>query len=65
MKRLFSLVILVILVAGLVLFGLSDSVISIGNTDTPNKEVTGTVSKASNSSASATVTVTMYAVADE
>jgi len=53
------LVILAIPVAGSILFALSDSVISITDTGNPNNEVTG------NSSASATITIAMYAVADE
>ncbi|MCK4529453.1 hypothetical protein KAW18_18975 [candidate division WOR-3 bacterium] len=51
--------------AGLVFFELSDTDISIANTLVPDNEVTSTISKASNSSASATITITMYAVADE
>ena len=65
MKRLAVLVILTILMAGLVFFELSDTDISIANTLVPDNEVTSTISKASNSSASATITITMYAVADE
>ena len=38
---------------------------SIANTGTPNNEVTDSISKANNSSASATITITMYTVADE
>ena len=65
MQRLFFLTILAVILAGLILFGLSDGAISIGDTGTPNNEVTSSVSKASNSSASATITITMYAVAGE
>jgi len=64
-KRLAILVILTILMAGLVLFGLSDTDISIANTLVPDNEVTSTISKASNSSASATITITMYTVTDK
>lgn len=53
------LIILAILAAGRVLFGLSDIDISIADTSNSNNEIT------SNSSASATITITMYAVADE
>ena len=42
-----------------------DISISIANTGAPNNEETSSVSKASNSSASATITITMYTVADE
>ena len=65
MLRLFFLAIIVVLLAGVVLFGLSDAVISIADTSIPDNEVTSSVSKASNSSASATITITMYAVAHE
>jgi len=64
-QRLFFLTILTIILAGLILFSLSDATVSIADTDTPNNEVTSTISKAGNSSASATITITMYAVADE
>ena len=65
MKRLTVLVVLAILLAGLVLFGLSDRNISVADTDIPDNEVNGSLSKASNSSASASITITMYAVANE
>ena len=61
----FLLATVVILLTALVLFGLSDTSISIADTGVPDNEVTGSVSKASNSSSSATITITMYAVADE
>ena len=59
MLRLFFLAILVVLLAGVVLFGLSDAVISIADTSIPDNEVTSSVSKANNSSASAAITITM------
>jgi hypothetical protein len=62
--RLFFLGIIVVLLTGVVLFGLSDTVISSDDTGVPNNEVTRSTSKAGNSSASATITITMYAVAD-
>ena len=65
MKRPIFLVILAILLAGSVLLGLSDTDISVADTDVPNNEVTSSVSKASNSSASATITITMTGVIDE
>jgi hypothetical protein len=64
-KTPFLLVILAIILVGAFLLGLSDTVISIPNTSVPVKDVTSNISKASNSSASATITITMYAVADE
>jgi hypothetical protein len=63
-KKTFLLATLAILLAGLVQFGLSDNSISIPDTGVPNSEVTSTISKASNSSASATITITMYTVTD-
>jgi len=53
----------IVLLLGLILFGLSDTAISVDDTILSPNEVTSTVSKASNSSASATITITMYAVA--
>jgi hypothetical protein len=58
-NRPFLLVTLAIILAGLVLLGLSNTVISIADTSTPDNEATSRVSKASNSSASATITITM------
>jgi hypothetical protein len=57
------LVILAILVAGLILFGLSDNVVSIADTDVPNNEITSSI--ANNSSAGATITITMTGILDE
>ena len=64
-NRTFLVIILASLLVGLVLLGLSDTRISIADTNVPNDEVASRVSKASNSSASATITITMYAAADE
>jgi hypothetical protein len=63
-SRLVISVTLVVLLLGLILFGLSDNAISIADTSVPNNEVASSISKASNSSASATITITMYTVAD-
>ena len=57
MKRLVAIVILAISVVGLVLFG---SNISVADTGVPNNEITTNQTQASNSSASATITITMY-----
>ena len=57
MKRLALLIILVVILAGLVLSRLSDTSISIADTSTSNNEVTSTISKTGNSSASATITI--------
>ena len=56
-KRPFFLVILAILLAELVLFGLSDTAISIADTSVPNSEATSGVNDSS--SATATITITM------
>jgi hypothetical protein len=63
-KRL-VLIILAILLAGLILFRLSDAAISVADTYIPNNEVTSSVSKASNCSASATITITMTGILNE
>jgi len=63
-KRPFFLIIFAVLFVGILLSGLSDTAVSIEGVGSPNDEVTNTISKASNSSASATITITMYAVAD-
>jgi len=56
---------LVVLPLGLILFGLSNTAISIADTFATNSELIISISKASNSSASATITITMYAVVDK
>ena len=58
MKRLFFIVALVIIFVGLPLSGLNDTVISSDETATPNNEAAGSINKASNSSARATITMT-------
>ena len=65
MKRPVFLITFAILLTGLVLLGLPDTVISIADTCVPNSEVTSSMSKASNSSTSATITITMFTVVDE
>ena len=57
------LVTLAIPAAGSILFGLSDSVISIADTSNSNNEVTS--NETSNSSASATITITMTGMLNE
>jgi len=61
-KRPFFLVTLAIILAGLVLFGLSDTVISVADRSIPDNEVATSVSTASNSSASGIITIRMYRV---
>ncbi len=63
MKRLVTVVTIAVLLAGLILLGSSDKDISVADTNIPDNEVASRVS--SNSSATAAITITMYAVADE
>ena len=65
MKRLVFLITFTILLLVSVLLGLSDTDISVADTSIPDNEVTSSISKASNSSASATITITMNTVADK
>ena len=65
MKRLVTIIATAILLIGLVLLGSSDTRISIADTRVPDDEVTSSISKANNSSASATITITMYTSLDE
>ena len=65
MKKLVTVVTLAILLVGLALSGLSDTRIAVADTSILNNEATDNVSKTSNSSASATITITMYTLADE
>ena len=65
MKRLVTVVTLAILLVGLVLLGLSGNATSIADTRVPDNELTSSVSEVNNSSATATITITMYSVADE
>ena len=62
-KRPFFLITFAIIIAGLVLLGLSDTGISIADTGVPVKEVTS--SAANNSSATATITITMTGAVNE
>ncbi len=65
MNRLVTVVAIAVLLVGLVLLGLSDTRISIAHTSVPDNEVASSVSKAGDSSASATITITMYTVANK
>lgn len=64
-KRFITAVTPAILMVGLVLLGLSDTDTSIADTSLPKHEAVTTVGKANASSVSATLTIAMYAVADE
>jgi len=63
--RLTVLVTLAIMLVVLLLLGLSDAGISAADTGIPNNEVTSSISKASNSSASTTITIMMTRGIDE
>ena len=65
MKRLIPFITLVVILAGLPVLVGSDTSTSLIDSTIPDNEVTSSLAKASNSSASATITITMYAVADE
>jgi len=64
-KRLVTVVTLIILFVGLVLFGLGDTHIAIAAASIPNNETIGSVTETSNSSASATITITMTGILSE
>ena len=63
MKRLIPLIALVVILAGLPVLVVSDTLPTDSNI--PDNEVTASQTEASNSSASAGITITMYAVTDE
>ena len=62
-KRLIPLIALVVILAGLPVLVVSDT--SLIDSNIPDNEITTSQTEATNSSASATITITMYAVADE
>jgi hypothetical protein len=64
-QRVLSVVILAIIFIGLPLLLLGDTDTSTAHANILNKEATGSMSKASNSSAGAATTARMYAVEDE
>ena len=65
MMRLVTIVTLAILVVGLALSGLIDTRIAVADSNIPDNEITTSETEASNSSANAVITITMYAVTDE
>ncbi len=66
MKRLTLLISLLAILLGLILSGISDSAISIADTNTPESELSSRVGESEDpGSASATVTITMFTVTDE
>jgi hypothetical protein len=64
-KRLVTVVTPAILLGGLALLGLTDTDISVVDTSVPDNDGTRSISKVSNSSASATITITMTGVLNE
>jgi len=64
-KKPFFAIILIVILVGLFLSGLGDTAISVADTSIPGVEVNSSVSKASNSSASGTITITMTGVLNE
>jgi len=64
-KRQVTVVTPAILPVGLVLFDLSGTHISVADAGIPDNKITTSQTKASNSSATATITIIMYAVGDE
>ena len=64
MKRLTFLVTLAAILIGLSVFGVSDTDASVADTSVPHNEVASTGAEAGNSS-SASIVITMYAMADK
>ena len=62
---LIALVVLVMILAGLPASVVSDTDVSLTDSNIPDNEITASQTETSNSSASATITITMYTVADE
>lgn len=65
MKRPVTLAALLLILAGLLLSGITDTSASIGDSSIPDDEVASGTGEASNSSGSDTITIRTYAVADE
>ena len=63
LKRLILLIALVVILASLPVSVVSDT--SLADSNIPGNKISTGQTEASNSSASATITITMYAVADE
>ena len=65
MKRLIILIALIMILAGLSASAASDIGAPLTDSNIPDNEVTTSQTEASNSSASARITITMYTVAGE
>jgi len=64
-RSLLFLVALAVILLGLPLSTISDSSAPLADTSIPDNEITTSQTEASNSSATATIMITMYALADE
>lgn len=64
-QRLSILLVLAVILIGLSLLGISDTTASVADTSLPDSKAASSISEVDNSSASATITITMYAVAEE
>lgn len=65
MKKLVTVATPAILLVGLVILGIRDTHTVIADTSVPNDEVASNIDRANDSSASATITITMYTADDE
>jgi hypothetical protein len=59
-KRLVTVVTLVVLLVGVIIIGLSGKDVCVADTSVLNSEIATNQTQARNSSASATITITMY-----
>lgn len=64
-KRLIPLIALAMILAGLPVLVVSDTGVSLADTGVPHNELTASQTEASNSSASATIRITMYTMPNE
>jgi len=64
-KRLILLIALVVIITGLPVLVVSDTGASFTDSSIPDNEITASQTEASNSSASAGITITMTGIADE
>ena len=65
MKRLTFLIALVVILAGFSVSGMSDTDISLADSNIPHTDLTTSQTEAGNSSASAAITITMTGVINE
>ena len=65
MKSLIVLITLLVTLAGFSASAVFNDIVSVSDSNIPDNEITTSQNEASNSLASATITITMYAVPDE